>query len=626
VKSRIVPIHALRWLAPAAVAAVAVLWSGGGAGAAPLCDRFASPLGLNTNPGTELLPYRTAQKLVNSLTAGQTGCLRGGPYPGAVTIVRGGSEGAPVTLQSYPGERARVVGRVLVQSGADYVTLSNLDLVGTNLENLGSPAIEANYATVEDSDITNLNTADCVFVGTSEHFVEHVTITRNRIHDCGLIPLTNRHQGISVWNAGDTEITRNVIYNNADRGIQLWPNAQRTLVARNTLDGNGEGILLAGSKTLTSDNNVIERNVVTNSTARDNIEVNWPVGAPVGTGNVVRENCVSGGPRDNGDGGIQPRVKGVVVSGNLVASPDYVDRLAGNYDLASDSDCLRVVNGLPWRPFRDDSPWNVPANQKGVPTDDNPYADQFNSLSSEVGVSGIPNGGASGTAYAKPIFFAEPGDPEYVWSTVNTWVQGDIRYQGEPIPLPEGAMEASGSDGHLTIVTADRRYAYDMWRADVATKSAYAIVRFDLTGEGVPSDRTNNTSARGSGVPIIPSTIRAREALNGIRHAIGITVRDASSDYIYPATHSDGDLGPDAIKYGMLFVLRADYPVPADAGVGERNVIQALKTYGAYVVDRGSSLELDADSTHPEDWAQTGLRYDTLDIRPEDFRLIEPTP
>ena len=47
----------------------------------------------------------------------------------------------------------------------------------------------------------------------------------------------------------------------------------------------------------------------------------------------------------------------------------------------------------------------------------------------------------------------------------------------------------------------------------------------------------------------------------------------------------------------MLFVLRADYPVPAGASIGVRNIIQALKTYGAYIVDQGSSFELDADST-----------------------------
>src|SRR5262249_56858154 len=107
-------------------------------------------------------------------------------------------------------------------------------------------------------------------------------------------------------------------------------------------------------------------------------------------------------------------------------------------------------------------------------------------------------------------------------------------------------------------------------------------------------------------------TIRADEALHGIRHAIGITVPSVSSDYVYPATHSDGGLGPDAIKYGMLFVLRPDYLAPADAGIGERNIITALKTYGAYVVDQGASMELDADSTHARQWELSGLRADTL--------------
>jgi hypothetical protein len=352
----------------------------------------------------------------------------------------------------------------------------------------------------------------------------------------------------------------------------------------------------------------------------------WADGAPVGSGNVIRENCVSGGPRDNADGGIEPRMDGVVVSANLVAAPDYVDPAVGDYDLQPSSECQEVITDPVWQPFQDSSPWNVPANQKGYPIPDNPYASQFTSYSSQLGISGIPGGGASDTAFAKPIFFAKPGDPEYVWSNLNGWGKGDIRYQGEPIPLPDGAMQASGSDGHLTIVTADRRYAYDMWRADVATKSAACIVRFDLAGEGVPGTRTDATSARASGAPVIPSTIRAEEALYGIRHALGITVPSVSSDYIYPATHSDGNLGPDAIKYGMLFVLRPDYPVPADAGVGERNIIQALKTYGAYVVDQGASMELDADSTHPRQWDLTGLNAYSLNIRPEDFRLIQPTP
>jgi hypothetical protein len=271
-----------------------------------------------------------------------------------------------------------------------------------------------------------------------------------------------------------------------------------------------------------------------------------------------------------------------------------------------------------WRPFSATSPWNVPAAQKGGTTP-NPFASQFTSYMSTLEISGIAPDGR----YAKPIFFAQPGDPEYVWTNLSGWGKGDIRYQGEPIPMPAGAHEATGSDGHLTIVTADRHYAYDMWRASVATKSAAVIVRFDLTGEGVPSVRTGATSARGSGTPIIPTTIRAEEAVNGIDHALGLTIPRASSSYMYPATHSDGDLGPDAVQYGMLFVLRADYQIPAGASLGERNIIRALKTYGAYVVDQGSTMGLDADSTHPELWQQAGMYGKTsMPIRATDLRLV----
>lgn len=615
----------IRWLVLAVLAGVgAFVVGGGGAGAAPNCDKFASLRGLDTNPGTDLLPFRTAQRLADSLSPGQTGCLRAGTYSGSLTVTRGGTSGNPVTIQSYPGERAVVLGRTWVVPGANFVTIADMDLVGLNPQNVASPMIEANDVTLQGNDITNVQTADCVFVGSWNHSVERVVIKQNRIHNCGRIPVTNRHQAISVWNAGDTEVTENVVFDNADRGVQLFPHAVRSHIAYNTIDGNGEGVLVSGTEAGSSDDNVVERNVITNSTNRDNLEAFWPDAGPIGTGNVYRDNCVFGGPRDNGDGGVQPRMAGVVVSGNLVADPDYVDRLGKNFSLKPGSPCLAPLSGLGWRPFRDDSPWNEPASQKGTPTADNPYLSDFASQPLEI--SGIPNGGGSGTAYAKPIFFAKPGDPVASVSVGEpSWISPPLKWDGNPIPVPAGVAPASGSDGHLTIVSADRRTAWDMWRATEAGPAGYVtevIAQWDLTGSGVAS--SSNNSARGSGVPVIPSTLRADEALNGVNHALGITVPRVSSDYVYPpASHSDGGLGPDSIKYGMLFVLRPDYPVPADAGVGERNVIQALKTYGAYIVDQGASFELDADSNNPEGWAQSGLKAQTLDVHASDLRLVD---
>jgi hypothetical protein len=270
-----------------------------------------------------------------------------------------------------------------------------------------------------------------------------------------------------------------------------------------------------------------------------------------------------------------------------------------------------------WRPFSADSPWNVPAAQKGGISSSNPYASQFTSYASSLELSGV----APDTQWGKPIFFAQPGDPAYAWRDTNGWPKGDIRYGGEPIPMPAGAKQATGSDGHLTIVTADRRYAYDMWRANVSSRTAEAIVRFDLAGSGVPSVTSGNTSARGSGTPLIPTTIRGEEAVGGIDHALGLTVPHVASSYLWPATHSDGSSG--SIKYGMLFVLRPDFPVAASTSLGERNIIAALKTYGAYVVDQGASMGLDADPTHSELWQQAGMLGDSsMPIHAEDWRIV----
>src|SRR5213594_1008815 len=102
-------------LAAASTLALAALGTGTAAADDPTCTRVAAPGGSDSAAGTEAAPYRTAQRLVDSLSAGDVGCLRAGTYHEDVTFNRGGSgETARVTIRSYAGERATVSGRVYI--------------------------------------------------------------------------------------------------------------------------------------------------------------------------------------------------------------------------------------------------------------------------------------------------------------------------------------------------------------------------------------------------------------------------------------------------------------------------------------------------------------------------------
>ena len=279
-------------LVVAGLAASAV--AGSASAAVAGCDRVAATNGSDAAPGTTAAPFATPQKLIGSLAPGQTGCLRAGVYvwSGDLSIRTPG-----VRVASFPGERATLQGRLRIEATADGAVVEDLTLDGRNSNNNLSPLVYADGAVLRDNEITNHHSEICVHVTAYPGAgpPRGVVIEGNRIHDCGSLPATNMDHGIYIGEARDTVIRDNWIYDNADRGIQLYPDADGTLVTGNVIDGNGQGVAIGGSGSQTSDNNLVEHNVITNSTIRYNVEGSW--GSSVGTGNVVRENCTIGGAR-----------------------------------------------------------------------------------------------------------------------------------------------------------------------------------------------------------------------------------------------------------------------------------------------------------------------------------------
>jgi parallel beta-helix repeat protein len=317
--------------------------SGAADPASPACDLVAAPNGSDSGPGTLAAPFQTAQKLVTSLQPGQTGCLRAGTYTESVTFRHGGTASAPITLTSYPGENATVVGRIYVAEGADYTTITGLKLDGVNAARQQSPMIDANHVTFSYDDVTNDHTSICFGIGSATWgWATGTLITHSRIHDCGVLPATNYQHGFYIGGATDTTIEWNLIYANADRGIQLYPEADYTTIDHNIIDDNGEGIIISGTDGVASSYTNVYDNVVSDSNQRDDVQSWWPAGNPVGVGNTVHDNCVWGGRQ----GTIDTSGGGFTAQDNLTVNPEFADTATHDYQMSTSSPCLALVGDV----------------------------------------------------------------------------------------------------------------------------------------------------------------------------------------------------------------------------------------------------------------------------------------
>jgi Right handed beta helix region len=308
------------------------------------CNRYAAPGGSDAAHGTRRRPFRTVQRLVNALRAGQTGCLLDGIYRENVRISRGGLPGARVRLTIAPGAAATVVGRMEIVKGANYVTVRGLTLDGRNAQNLQSPMIDANHVTFSHDDVTNDHTGICFGIGSPTWgWATGTLITHDRVHGCGqLTPSDNYQHGFYIGAATGTRIEWSLIYDNAARGIQLYPDAQYTTIDHNIIDGNGEGIIISGEGGHASSHTDIFENIVSNSTMRHDIQSWWPSGNPVGVDNFVHENCVWGGrgrPIDMSAGGLR-------AANNARVNPMFVNAAAHEYRLRPTSPCLFAVGDV----------------------------------------------------------------------------------------------------------------------------------------------------------------------------------------------------------------------------------------------------------------------------------------
>jgi parallel beta-helix repeat protein len=219
--------------------------------------------------------------------------------------------------------------------------ISGFKLVGTNPGQLPSPTINGNRVRILNNDITTNHAGICVLLGSIRGYgtAEDTVIDANRIHNCGVLPANNHQHGLYIESARRSLITNNVIVNNADRGIQMYPDARSSWIARNVIHANGQGIIFSGAEGYASSGNTVVDNIITGSKLRSNLEHYWPSNNPVGTGNSAERNCVHGAKQDN----IVTPVVGYRSSRNSARDPQFVRPASGDYRLRRTSPCWHAV-------------------------------------------------------------------------------------------------------------------------------------------------------------------------------------------------------------------------------------------------------------------------------------------
>jgi Right handed beta helix region len=324
--------------------------------AAGECSKYAAPNGNDAAAGTAQAPFRTSQKLVESLAGGGTGCIRAGTYEGNLIVRAGGAAGSPLVLTTAPGDAPATL-RAIVQidDTANHVTLENLVLDGTNppTNNGSHVMVFGDHVTLRNNEIFNGGQRICVTTGDANGrygIAWYPTIESNRIHDCG-----NKVTGTSSYPAGHglymeadrhAQVRNNYIYDTnfggttGGRGIQLWPDSQFATIEHNVVDNaNQWSIIISGGAypTGTTRGTKVRNNIFSNPVEHNVTTAWWGVDPP---GDLeITGNCVWNAP--SGDYAFTTWLGkfSYAPSGTTRADPQFVDRGAKNFRLRDGSPC-----------------------------------------------------------------------------------------------------------------------------------------------------------------------------------------------------------------------------------------------------------------------------------------------
>jgi hypothetical protein len=290
---------------------------------------------------------------------------------------------------------------------------------------------------------------------------------------------------------------------------------------------------------------------------------------------------------------------------------------------ATDHDPAASIGG-PMRLYSASSPFNTPiASAPKVAA--NSAAMIGKSLLPYVNSANFANSDDWGI----PIVQAKGSDPLRKIGVFDWGYGADVDQPA--VRVPDGAAATKGSDHHLVVLDGDREL--DMWVAEQQSDGSWMSGCRAVTaaqGNGIAGALAGNAA----GFALAAGVIRPEEIKAGrIDHALVFTSPYVRNTFVAPAVHGDG---AQADANAMPMGTRIQLDPAADISrlpKAQKLVAQALKDYGAFLVDSSGSLAIRGEASigrastgGPSDiWTPVGVTDTSMKSIPwNQMRVIAP--
>jgi hypothetical protein len=294
---------------------------------------YVSPSGVDTNPGTQSQPWKTIQKCLNTVKAGDTCNVLSGTYAEALTIKVTGTPTARITLLCNGLCTVNSgASRTIATSGAiSYYTIDGFRLLSTLVNSAGDPmsaSVSFSYNFWGDGHtfergndgfiLRNCYVEGAVYFYGSDNLVENCELNGR-----GLVPngLTERSQP-----SENNVFRNNIIHDYTIRAGWSLQMTDNTLWTGNTIYNVGEGIDCDGAGSAVYGCN-ITNNLIYNSTGEvaillentfDSLITNNVIHSSIRGISVINYNISNGTDPFKSDRDYKGLVTNTIISHNLI--------------------------------------------------------------------------------------------------------------------------------------------------------------------------------------------------------------------------------------------------------------------------------------------------------------------